>query len=123
PERRDDIVRPLLPFSREETRGYCKEHGFWTHDDPANSDVSFSRARIRHRVLKELRTINPGFDVAVERMVRIVSEEDRFLNGMAATALGQAAIRLNGSLEFLTIDCEVAFEREKLTTLPPVLFK
>ncbi len=36
PERRGKIVRPLLPFSRAETRVYCEENGLWTHDDPAN---------------------------------------------------------------------------------------
>lgn len=123
PERRGNIVRPLLAFSREETRQYCDGHGFWYHDDPANADVSFSRARIRHRILRELRTINPAFDAAVERMVGIVGEEDRFLNGMAAAALERCEIALNGDLRFLTIDCEVAFDRNGLTGLPPVLFK
>lgn len=123
PEQRDNIIRPLLIFSRSETREYCDRHGFWFHDDPANADVSFSRARIRHRVLKELRTINPAFDQAVERMVGIVGEEDRFLNGMAAAALEQCEVALNGDLRFLTFDCEVAFDRTRLAMMPPVLFK
>jgi tRNA(Ile)-lysidine synthase len=123
PEKRDNIIRPLLPFSREETRQYCEAHGFWYHDDPANADVSFSRARVRHRVIRELRSINPAFDQSVERMVGIVSEEDRFLNGMAAAALEQCELALNGSLRFLTLDVEVAFVRDRLSALPPVLFK
>jgi tRNA(Ile)-lysidine synthase len=123
PEQRENIVRPLLQFSRAETRSYCESQGFWFHDDPANSDVSFSRARIRHRVIKELRTINAGFDDAVARMVGIVDEEDRFLNGMAAAALEQSEKPLNGHLRFLTIESEVAFDKAKLTGLPPVLFK
>ncbi len=68
PDRRDNIVRPLLPFSREETRAYCEERGFWFHDDPANQDLSFSRARIRHRILPELRAINPSADAALLRL-------------------------------------------------------
>lgn len=123
PERRDNIVRPLLPFAREETRAYCEERGFWFHDDPANSDLSFSRARIRHRVLPELRSINPRADEAVARMGIIAQEEDSFLNGMAAAALEQSEVHLNGSLRFLTIDCEMAFRRDALTSLPEVLFR
>ena len=123
PERRDNIIRPMLPFSREETRAYCDEHGLWYHDDPANEDLSFSRARVRHRVIKELRTVNPAFDGAVERMISIVGEEDRFLNGMAAAALEQSEMPLNGALRFLTSDVEVAFLRDVLTQLPAVLFK
>jgi tRNA(Ile)-lysidine synthase len=41
PVKRENIVRPLLPFSRDETVSYCKEHGFWTHEDPANTDFAF----------------------------------------------------------------------------------
>jgi len=123
PERRENIVRPCLVFSREEMREYCDRHGFWYHDDPSNSDLSFSRARIRHRVVRELRTINPSFDHVISRTVEILSEEDRFLNGMAAAALEQSKQPLNGALRFLTIDCEVAFDRNRLAALPPVLFK
>jgi tRNA(Ile)-lysidine synthase len=56
-------------------------------------------------------------------MAHIVSDEDRFLSGMAAAALEQSAIRLNGELEFLTLDCEAAFSGKTLGNLPPVLFR
>ncbi|MEA2553176.1 MAG: tRNA(Ile)-lysidine synthase, partial [Fimbriimonadaceae bacterium] len=40
PEKRENIVRPLMIFAREETRAYCQDHGFWYHDDPANEDLT-----------------------------------------------------------------------------------
>lgn len=123
PEQRDNIVRPLLIFSRDETRNYCEQEGFWFHDDPSNSDISFSRARIRHRVLPELRSINPGVEAALARLASLANEEDRFLNGMSAAALEQAEIQLNGDLRFLTEDVEVMFRCEYLAALPPVLFR
>ncbi|AIE83593.1 tRNA lysidine(34) synthetase TilS [Fimbriimonas ginsengisoli] len=123
PERREEIVRPILIFSREQTRAYCEENGFWFHDDPANSDLSFSRARIRHRVLPELRSINPAADSALMRLASLVQEEDRFLSGMAAAALEQSEISVNGELKFLTEDVEVYFDRGRLSGLPPVLFR
>lgn len=123
PSRRDDLIRPLLPFGRAETRAYCEEHGFWFHDDPANSDVSLSRSRLRHRVLPELRHVNPAADDAIARLAHLAGEEDAFLNGAAAAALEQAEIPLNGKLRFLTLDCEAAFDRSKLELLPKVLFR
>jgi len=123
PARRDEIVRPLLIFSRAETQAYCQEKGFWTHDDPANFDLQFSRARIRHNVLPELRLVNSGVDEAIARLAGTADEEDRFLDGMAAAALEQSEIPLNGDLQFLTIDCEAAFRLDSLLTLPPVLLK
>lgn len=123
PEKRDNLIRPLLPFTRHETRAYCEEHALWFHEDPANSDLSFSRARIRHRVLPELRGINPGAEAAIARCADIVREEDQFLSGMAAAALEQTQIPLNGELAFLTEDVEVLFDRARLGSLPEVLFR
>ena len=123
PERRDKIVRPVLPFTREEMRAYCRDYEFWTHDDPANEDLAFSRARIRNRVVPELKLVNASLESAVQRLSSIADEEDRFLNGMAAAALEQAEIELNGELKFLTVDVEMRFDRLKLAHLPPVLKK
>jgi len=123
PARRGNIVRPLLPFSREQCRDYCRRHDLWFHDDPSNEDLSFSRARVRHRILAELRAINPAADEAIVRLAELAEEEDRFLNGMAAAALEQSEVRPNGPLSFLTEDCEAIFDRDKLSGLPPVLFR
>lgn len=123
PERRGRIIRPLLPFSRSETVEFCAQRGLWTCDDPANVDLEFSRARVRHRVVPELAAINPAAEDAIARFASIVGEEDRFLDGAAAAALEQCEVPLNGELAFLTRDCEIAFSRVALSHLPAVLFR
>jgi tRNA(Ile)-lysidine synthase len=123
PALRQNIVRPLLSFDRQETTKYCVDHGLWFHNDPGNDNIDFSRVRIRHRVTPELAAINPNFEQAIVRCANIIDEEDRFLNGAAAAALEQSEIRLNGDLAFLTKDLEMAFSKSHLTGLPPVLFK
>lgn len=123
PEKREQIVRPLLPFTREETRAFCTENGIWFHDDPNNDQLEFSRARIRHRIIPEFKLINGQAEEAISRFMSITEEEDRFLNGAAAAALEQSEIQLNGNLSFLTKDSEIAFDRSKLESLPPVLLK
>jgi tRNA(Ile)-lysidine synthase len=123
PEKRDNIIRPLMLFSREETRAYCADRGLWTHDDPANEDLSFSRARVRHRILPELRAINPSAEDAICRLAAIAGDEDRFLDSMAAAALERCEQSPNGDLSFLTADVEIVLDRAVVSTLPPVLFK
>lgn len=123
PERRGNLIRPLLFASRQETREYCHEHGLWFHDDPANADIELSRARLRHRVMPDLAAINPAYEEAIARMAGLVSEEDQFLNGAAAAALEQSEVGGDHPLAFLTKDCEIAFSRFKLEGLPPVLFR
>ena len=123
PESREGIVRPLLPFSREETRAYCAQHGLWFHDDPANDDLANARVRVRKAILPAMRAINPDADAAVARLAAMADEEDRFLDGAAAAALERAEVRLNGELSFLTRDVEVAFDRRTLDHLPAVLLR
>ena len=123
PAQRDGIVRPLLPFSRAETRAYCEAKGLWFHDDPANEDRANARVRVRLDALPALRSINPEADAAIARLAAMADEEDRFLDGAAAAALERAEIRLNGELEFLTRDVEAAFDRRTLDHLPVVLLR
>lgn len=123
PEIRDGIIRPFLPFTKEEARAYCESHGLWTHDDPANFDIDFARVRTRLRVLPELRSINPNVDEAVVRLARIALEEDAYLDAQAVHAIANTEIELNGPLRFLTMSHEAAFERAGWRSLPPVLVR
>jgi tRNA(Ile)-lysidine synthase len=123
PAQREEIIRPLLPFTRRQTLAYCQEEGLEIHHDPANTDLSFSRARIRSMVMPQLEAIQPSFRTSMMRFAAIVDEEDRFLNGMAAAALEKAETPLNGLLRFLTLDCEASFQRRELACLPMVLLK
>jgi len=121
PARRENVVRPLLPFRRAETSSYCRERGFTVLEDPGNHDINFSRARVRHRILPELEQINPNVYDAVTRLAQVAADEDRFLNGMAAAMLERCEIVLNGELSFLTRDLEVALDRGALGAHPEVL--
>lgn len=120
-ERRDNVVRPLLPFTRKETREFCQAKGLWFHDDPANDDASFARVKIRKHVVPVFQDINLAALRNIERTARLVGEEDRFLDGMAAAALERAEFPLNGPLQFVSVDCEAAFHKDALLSLPRVL--
>lgn len=123
PVRRDHIIRPLMFARRAETIAYCQEHGFATIHDPANVELTFSRARIRTNVVPELERINPEFEAAVARLAETAAEEDGFLDAAAAAALERCEIPLNGGLRFLTLDAEACFDCGMLRHLPPVLLK
>lgn len=118
---REGIFRPLLGISKAEILEYCQEEGLSYVTDPSNLDLTSVRARLRSKVFPELRAINPQALSSFGRTASLIQEEDRFLNGMAAAALEQAEIPLNGHLRFLTLDCEAAFGAPDLTAIPRVL--
>jgi len=53
--RRGVLIRPLIDVSRDDLRGYLKQHGETWVEDESNTDVSNPRNRIRHSVI-------PGLD-------------------------------------------------------------
>src|SRR5690606_9216541 len=60
---------------------------------------------------------------SVSRTTAILTEENEFLNSMAASQLENCELIENGNLHFLTQDCEVILDREKLSVLPDPLLK
>jgi tRNA(Ile)-lysidine synthase len=51
---RRGVVRPLLPFTREELAAYVQERDLETHDDPANRDPRHLRSWLRHAILPQI---------------------------------------------------------------------
>ncbi|MCP9839925.1 tRNA lysidine(34) synthetase TilS [Synechococcus sp. J7-Johnson] len=55
-----DLVRPLLGFSRAETAAFCQQQHLPLWLDPSNTDLRFSRNRLRLEVLPVLEQLHPG---------------------------------------------------------------
>ncbi len=61
PEKKDNIARPLLPFSREQIEAYAHDNNIHWREDSSNSDTKYLRNNIRHRILPLLKALNPNF--------------------------------------------------------------
>jgi tRNA(Ile)-lysidine synthase len=70
PARRGRIVRPLLGAWRRDLRAALKSAGFAWLEDPANADLAYARARVRHQLLPRLERDRPG----ITRRLRAVAE-------------------------------------------------
>lgn len=123
PSRRDEIVRPLLGFTRQATRSFCQERGLWFHDDPANRDPRHLRTRIRTELIPLMQDIDGRFRPGVLRLASVAAEEDAFLDQAAGAHLQACEVPLNGPLRFLTAHLEARFDRGQVTHAPPVLVK
>lgn len=66
PPRRGRYLRPLLATPRATVHQACRDAGLAWWDDPHNADPTFTRVRIRHRVLPMLEeTLGAGADTDV----------------------------------------------------------
>ncbi len=76
PDSRGQIVRPLLAVRRAELLAYLEERGQAWRTDSTNSDVSFTRNRIRHSLLPILREYNPSVDQTLAHLAELARDEE-----------------------------------------------
>ncbi|MEZ0361113.1 MAG: tRNA lysidine(34) synthetase TilS [Hydrogenobacter sp.] len=86
-EKLDDIVRPLYWVTKEEIREFVISRKELWVEDITNYDVKYARNRIRHRVLPELKKINPDLEASVLRLRNILKEEEDFIREQSLKAL------------------------------------
>ena len=80
------IRRPLLSCTREEVEQYCAENNVPYITDESNTDLAFTRNRIRHEALPFLRTLNPSIDDALVRLSHRATEDSDYLCDCALQA-------------------------------------
>ena len=60
PARRGFYARPMLAVWRLEVLEFLAQRGITAYEDPANADLKFARARLRHQILPALERDRPG---------------------------------------------------------------
>ena len=80
------LVRPLLDFTKAETRAYCELRGVTPREDYSNSSLEFTRNRVRLELMPQLERYNPRFREALLRLSASTSHDIDFLAQAAADA-------------------------------------
>lgn len=87
------VLRPLLELRRSQTEAICAAEQLEPWHDPANSDQSMLRARVRAAVLPELeRQLGPGVAEALARTAAIVGPDAELLETLSAQVLARAVV-------------------------------
>ncbi|HLQ15386.1 MAG TPA: tRNA lysidine(34) synthetase TilS, partial [Candidatus Eisenbacteria bacterium] len=60
PASREAYVRPMLAVWRRDVTEFLRQRGVSAHEDPANADLKYARARVRHQILPALERDRPG---------------------------------------------------------------
>lgn len=61
PEKANRILRPLLPFSKEDIKVYAMKQGLIWREDQSNQDTKYLRNKIRMELVPLLKELNPAF--------------------------------------------------------------
>ena len=83
PATNDKIIRPLLPFSREEILAFAEENSISWREDSSNASTKYLRNRIRHEVIPVLKTLNPNFLESFENTLEHLNQANTLVNDAA----------------------------------------
>lgn len=67
PYQTNNIIRPFLMNLKQELREWAEKERLVWHDDCLNTDLSFSRNRIRHKIMPEILQVNKGFHSLIRK--------------------------------------------------------
>ena len=78
------LVRPLLPFSREDTARVCRDLAIPVWEDSSNADRRYRRNRLRAEVMPVLEALHPGASRRIaaqaERLEEELTDQDQLLD-------------------------------------------
>lgn len=94
--RRDDIIRPLLGFTKAELASYAAEWGIPSCHDETNDSTRYHRNRIRLELLPSLRRYNSAITADLNRLADTVRADDAFLNDCTEQVYGEIACSDHG---------------------------
>lgn len=118
--RRGQIVRPLLCLSRAEIEAWLRERKIPWREDETNRTESYSRNKIRHRILAYAeQEINGQAAAHIAKTAQIVGEAESYIERQVKEAYGRAAQERAG----LSGEGFVAFDIPALQKKDPFLQK
>ena len=109
PATNDKIMRPLLPFSREEILAFAEENSLSWREDSSNASTKYLRNKIRHDVIPILKSLNPNFLTSFENTLEHLNQ---------ANALVNDASRNTYDLVVKQLDDQHIFDIPRLLELP-----
>ncbi len=110
PQRRANIVRPLIECTREDVEDYCRRENLEYVTDSTNFSTDYLRNKIRMEIIPKFYEINPSADKAFTRMQKVLSAEENYLDS-EATSIFEKMKKDNFSLEHLTGKDDIFYSR------------
>lgn len=108
------LIRPFLNIKKEEIVDFAKKNRLKWRDDPSNRYLKYSRNRVRHKVLPELKKINEKAEDNIVRSSSFLSEIAVYQKKEAILHYKKNSVKKNG-VSFLAVD--------RIKTLDPLLQK
>ncbi|MCL9770018.1 tRNA lysidine(34) synthetase TilS [Flavobacterium sp. HXWNR69] len=80
PAQNGNIIRPLLPFSREEIENYANENKIQWREDLSNASDKYFRNKLRHNIVPILKELNTGFLDSFQNTLHHLQQAESLVN-------------------------------------------
>ncbi|MBW4439646.1 MAG: tRNA lysidine(34) synthetase TilS [Plectolyngbya sp. WJT66-NPBG17] len=105
------LVRPLLELTRSQTAEFCRDRNLQIWEDSTNSDLAYSRNRIRLELIPYLKThFNPQAEQHLSQTIELLSADVDYLEN-AAHELYEKANSIEGLDRRLLNQAPIALQR------------
>jgi len=78
----DNVVRPLLPFTKNEIMAYAQQNNITWRDDSSNAENKYKRNLLRNSVIPLLEELNPNFIHTFSENIEKFKEEQRIITSV-----------------------------------------
>ena len=85
------FVRPLIDIERDKLEQHLRARGIGWVEDESNADVSYRRNLLRREVVPVLLQLNPNAVANARTAAQLLTEEGKFLDGLAEAAARDVA--------------------------------
>ena len=80
------LIRPILIFSREDTKQFCNDMKIPVWEDPTNSDLKLKRNLVRKKIIPTLEVIYPGCSERINNFSQKMSNYNNERNDLSELA-------------------------------------
>jgi tRNA(Ile)-lysidine synthase len=109
PERNDNIIRPLLPFSKKSLDEFAKENNWEWREDSSNAETKYQRNKIRHQIIPLLKEINPAVLNAFQNTLNHLNQSRDLVNTQINSII--SLVKTNGK------ETEAKYDISKISAL------
>ena len=97
PEVNQNIVRPLLSFSREDIEDYAKTKHLTWREDSSNASTKYLRNKLRHDVIPVLKDINPDVLSNFQNTLAHLNDSSAIVEEAVDSFLNKAIVTIDDS--------------------------
>ena len=99
PAQNGNIIRPLLPFSREEIENYALENKIQWREDSSNASDKYFRNKLRHNIVPTLKELNTGFLDSFQNTLHHLQQSESLVNDASKLVFEKVAEEKENQLE------------------------